>query len=92
MAAISAVFDIPGMTSAQYDQTLRALEAAGAGAPKGRLHHTAHAKEGGWFVIDVWDSADSMAAFAQTLMPILIKVGVTPTPPQIYPIHNLIRG
>ncbi len=92
MAAISAVFDIPGMTSAQYDQTIKDLQAAGAGAPQGRLHHTAHAKEGAWFVIDVWDSPESMAAFAQTLMPILQKNGVTPTPPQIYPVHNLIRG
>jgi quercetin dioxygenase-like cupin family protein len=76
MAAITAVFDIPGMTSKQYDQTIKDLEAAGAGAPKGRLYHVANSKAGGWFVVDVWESEELLGAFAQTLMPILQKNGV----------------
>ena len=39
--AITAVFDTPGMTQQQYEQTLRGLEAKGLGAPDGRLHHVA---------------------------------------------------
>lgn len=92
MAAITAVFDIPGMTSKQYDQTVKDLEAAGAGAPKGRLFHVASSKPGGWFVVDVWESEESMGAFAQTLIPILQKSGVTPQQPQIYSVHNVIKG
>jgi hypothetical protein len=38
MSTIVAVFDL-GSTSAQYDQVIRDLEAAGAGEPKARLYH-----------------------------------------------------
>ena len=92
MSAITAVFEIPGMTAKQYDQTVKDLEAAGASAPKGRLYHVASSKAGGWFVVDVWESEELLNAFAQTLMPILQKAGVTPTPPQIHPVHNIIKG
>ncbi|MGH7449905.1 MAG: hypothetical protein ACRENG_01020 [bacterium] len=92
MSAITAVFDIPGMTSKQYDQTIKDLEAAGASAPKGRLYHVANSKVGSWFVVDVWESAELLGAFAQTLMPILQKNGVTPPQPQIHPVHNIIKG
>jgi len=92
MSTVVAVFDVPGMTSAQYDQVIKNLEAAGAGSPKGRLHHVASSKEGGWFVVDVWESAELLNQFAQTLMPLLQKAGVTPPQPQVYPAHNVIRG
>ena len=36
MSTVVAVFDVPGMTSAQYDQVMSDLEAAGAGSPRGR--------------------------------------------------------
>jgi hypothetical protein len=89
---IVALFDIPGMTAAQYDRVIKELEAAGAGSPKGRLYHVASAKEAGWFVVDVWESGELLNQFAQTLMPILQKNGVTPPQPQIYPTHNIIKG
>lgn len=92
MSAIAAVIDIPGMTAQQYDQTVKDLEAAGAGAPKGRLHHVACSKAGGWFVVDIWETEESLNAFAQTLIPILQKAGVTPTPPQVLLVHNIIKG
>ncbi len=90
--AIVAIFNIPDMTSAQYDQATKDLEAAGAGHPEGRKYHIAAAKDGGWCVVDVWASAESLDRFGQTLMPILQKVGVTPTPPEILPLHNTIQG
>ena len=90
MSAITAVFDISRMTSKQYDQTIKDLEAAGA--PKGRLYHVANSKTGGWLVVDVWESEELLGAFAQTLMPILHKNGVTPPQPQIHPVHNIIKG
>ncbi|MBI3609932.1 MAG: hypothetical protein HY204_04410 [Nitrospirae bacterium] len=44
MSTIIAVFDVPGMTSGQYDQAVKDLKAAGAGSPKGRLYHVASSK------------------------------------------------
>lgn len=89
---IIVVFDVPGMTPEQYDQVIKDLEAAGAGSPRGRLYHVASAKTDGWLVVDVWESAERLDQFAQTLMPSLQKVGVTPPQPQIYPTHNIIKG
>ena len=90
MSAIVVVFDVPGMTAAQYDQVDKELETAGERNPKGRLYHVAFAKAAGWFVVDVWESREALDRFAQSLMPILQKAGVTPTEPQIYPVHNII--
>ncbi|RMG25613.1 MAG: hypothetical protein D6724_03625 [Armatimonadetes bacterium] len=78
------------MSSAQYDQVIRDLDAAGAGSPTGRLHHVASPKEGGWLVIDVWDSAQSLGKFAEVLVPILQKAGVNPVAPLVYPVHSMI--
>jgi len=90
MSTIVAIFDLPGVTAAQYDQVMRDLNAAGAGNPKGRQSHVAASKEGGWLVVDVWESPDSLDRFAGTLMPILQKNGVTPPQPQILPAHNIL--
>ena len=53
MSTITVVFDMPNVTSKQYDQVIRGLEAAGTGNPKGRLYHIASSKDGGWLVVDV---------------------------------------
>jgi quinol monooxygenase YgiN len=91
MSTIVVVLDAAS-TSAQYDQVIRDLEAAGAGKPKGRLYHVAAPKEGRWLVVDVWESEEAFNQFAQTLMPILQKAGVQANPPKTYPVHNIIQG
>ena len=90
--AIVAIFDVAGMTSQQYDQVDKALKDAGQHNPKGRLYHVASSKSNGWLVVDVWESQELLNQFAQTLIPILQKAGVTPPQPQIYPAHNIIKG
>lgn len=89
--SIVAVFNVPGMTAQQYDKVHNELKAAGKSTPRGRLYHVAAAKPNGWFVLDVWASAEELNQFAQTLMPILQKVGVTPPQPEIYPVHQIIK-
>ncbi|RMG89379.1 MAG: hypothetical protein D6706_21455 [Chloroflexi bacterium] len=87
---IAAVFDVPGMTAVQYDRVIKDLEAAGLGAPDGRLYHLAAPKGDGWYVLDVWENVDKLNTFAGTLMPILQKNGVMPPQPRILPAHNII--
>jgi hypothetical protein len=87
---IAVVFDVPDMMATQYDQVIRELEAAGLGAPDGRLYHIAAPQGTGWYVLDVWETADKLNTFAGSLMPILQKNGVTPPQPQILPAHNII--
>ena len=92
MSTITVVFDMPNVTSAQYDEVIRSLDAAGEGNPKGRLYHLASPKEEGWLVVDVWESDELLNQFAQTLIPIMQEAGLTPPQPQVYPLHNVISG
>lgn len=90
--AIAAIFEIPGMTTEQYDRTVKDLEAAGLGAPDGRIDHISCRVDGGWFVLDHWASSEKMQKFAEKLIPVLEAAGVAPAEPRILPVHNVIRG
>jgi hypothetical protein len=89
---IVAIFDASDQTAHQYDQLIKELEEAGAGKPEGRMYHVAYSKGGGYLVVDVWESAELFEQFSQTLVSIIQKLGLKPAPPQIYPVHNIIKG
>ena len=85
-------FSPVSMNTAKYDEVIRQLEAAGAGAPAGRLYHACYGAPDNLQVFDVWDSMESFDVFGQTLRPILQQVGVDPGTPSVQEIHNLIKG
>src|SRR5690242_1267136 len=81
------------MTPEQYETILGKLEAAGAGAPPGRLQHIAYeCGENQLSVIDVYDTTENFEAFGAVLMPILAEMGVDPGEPQVSPVYNTIDG
>jgi hypothetical protein len=85
--------EMASATLEQYDEVIRRLEAAGQGAPAGRLHHCAFAHDDGSLgVVDVWESRDAFDAFGATLMPILGELGMDPGTLRIHEVHNLITG
>jgi hypothetical protein len=89
---IVAVFEGTDMTEAQYQRVIADLEAAGVGAPDGRIDYVA-AWDGGVFcVVDTWESEEKLNLFADTLFPILDRNGVAPPPPHIYELRNTIHG
>ena len=90
--ALGLYFTPNSFTSAKYDETLSRLEAAGAGAPAGRLYHCAMEVDGFIQVFDVWDSQEQFEAFGATLVPIMTGLGADPGQPQISPVHNIIQG
>jgi hypothetical protein len=90
--AIVAYFELPGMSQTQYEQTLKGLEDKGLGAPDGRLHHVAWNTAQGWRVLDIWESEEKLGKFAEGLIPIMTGTGATPAQPQIFTVHNIIRG
>jgi hypothetical protein len=90
--ALGMYFTPASFTPARYDDTIKRLEAAGAGAPAGRLFHFAIEADGLIQVFDVWDSQESFEAFGATLVPIMTELGVDPGEPQVSPIHNIIKG
>jgi hypothetical protein len=90
--AIIVHFTPTGMDEKKYAEVLRRLEAAGAGAPRGRLHHTCYGDKRALRVTDVFDTPQSCEAFGQTLFPILAAVGIDGGQPEIVEVHNIIRG
>lgn len=82
-------FDMPGLTSEQYEKVWEDLRGAGQENPKGLLHHMGAATENGWMVVDVWESEDRFREFGKTLKPILASNGIPDMEPKILPIHYM---
>jgi hypothetical protein len=88
--ALGFYFGSGTFTPEQYDDAIKQLEAAGAGAPAGRLSHVALESGGQIQIFDVWESQEAFEAFGATLMPILGGLGVDPGQPMVSPVHNII--
>ena len=82
----------PGFTAAKYNETVKQLDAAGAGSPKGRSYHVCYGDPNGLHVTDVWDNMEDFQAFGKTLLPIMDALGVNPGQPDIQEVHNVIVG
>jgi hypothetical protein len=90
--ALGFYFVHEGFTPDKYDKAIKQLEAAGAGAPKGRTLHVALESDGAIQVFDIWNSQEEFEAFGATLIPILTDIGVTLGEPMAANIHNVIKG
>ncbi len=90
--ALGIYFVHGGFTPDKYDTVIKQLEAAGAGAPKGRTFHVALESEGAIQVFDIWESQEDFDAFGSTLVPILSELGVELKEPMVATVHNVIKG
>ena len=90
--ALGSYFTPSSFTPEMYDDAVSRLEAAGAGAPAGRLYHFALETDGQIHMFDVWDSRESFEAFGETLLPIMGALGADPGQPQVRSVHNIIKG
>jgi len=91
MKTVVAQFNLKDFNHQRYDQTIKDLKAAGQGNPKGRLYHVITEQPVGMLVTDVWESEETLDEFSKTLIPILIKNGVTPVQPTFLPVYNIIK-
>jgi hypothetical protein len=87
MKRILVQFNIPGMTSKQYDQAWEQLREKGFSHPNGLVHHIGAQQGNNWVVVDVWESLEQFEKFGETLGPILGSVGVTKVEPTVTPVH-----
>jgi hypothetical protein len=90
--ALGFYFGPTGFGPQQYDEVIKRLDAAGAGAPKGRLNHFALETNGEIQVFDVWESQEAFEAFGATLLPIMAELGADPGQPMVARVHNVIDG
>ena len=85
-------FTPAGFTAAKYNETIKQLNAAGAGSPKGRSYHVCFGDPNNLHVSDIWDNMEDFQAFGQTLLPIMNALGIDPGQPVVLPVHNIIVG
>ena len=90
--ALGFYFVHGGFTPDKYNDVIKELEAAGAGAPKGRSIHVALESNGEIQVFDVWDSQEEFDAFGSTLLPILAGHDIELKDPMVARVHNVIEG
>jgi hypothetical protein len=90
--ALGFYFNSGSFSPSQYDEAIKRLADAGAGAPAGRRHHVALESGDNIQVFDVWESQQAFDAFGATLLPILSDLGVDPGKPMVTPVHNIIDG
>ena len=82
-----------GGTQASYDAAHGAMEIV-TDPPAGMIVHSAGPVDGGWDVIDFWESREAFDTFVKDrLMPRLQDLGDKgfPSPPDVkeFPVHNL---
>ena len=57
----------------------------------GRVYHVCFGPRDKLRVFDLWDSQDNFYAFSRTLLPILEEIGLNPSEPDVFDIHNIMR-
>src|SRR5689334_21058877 len=93
MQKVVVIVNSPELTSKQYDQTWEGIRAGGHSHPKGLLSHVGFANpDGGWKVVDVWESAEAFAEFGKILLPIVEKTGIKFPEPKIIPAHYFYQA
>jgi hypothetical protein len=90
--ALAFYFSPTGFTPEKYDETIKQLEAAGAGSPEGRTLHVALETDGAIQVFDIWESQAAFDAFGPALIPIMSGLGVDTGKPMVATVHNTIEG
>jgi hypothetical protein len=86
--AIAMMVDNPEGSQEGYDAVREKL---GLEKPAGGIFHVAGpSPDGGWRVIEVWESEEDAKRFVkERLLPAFEAVGTAPPPPpQFWPVHN----
>ena len=95
--ALVLVHQGPGLTKESYEEAVRKLtgktrlESPADWPVEGLLVHAAGEAEGGFRVVDVWESEKAAQRFGETLIPILQEVGVE-AQPEMYPAHTFVSA
>ena len=59
--AVVQIHELPGMTREQYEQAVRELNLSGP--PPGSHLHASGPMEGGWRIVEVWESEEAAGAY-----------------------------
>ncbi|MDQ6914198.1 MAG: hypothetical protein M3155_00115 [Actinomycetota bacterium] len=92
--AIARMFENPAVSQEQYDAVRERLGVGEGNMPDGGLVHVAGpSPDGGWRVVEVWESEEAAAKFdTEQVEPALQAAGVQRPAPQVWPVHNLVKS
>jgi ketosteroid isomerase-like protein len=89
---IVAFFDGSHLSMQDYDETLRHGGPAVWDQPA-RQSHLCFERDGGFVVVDVWDSPEALATFGETVIgPALAAAGVDSLQPEVHELRNQHQG
>jgi hypothetical protein len=93
MSILARFTAAPGVTTEQYDESLRRLEESEAQwPPDGLEYHIAFTSGGNLRVSEIWDTREQLEAFGQRLMPLLAELGIELAgEPEIIEVHNIVK-
>ena len=66
--AIAIYFHPKSLSAGQYDEAIRELDAAGAGQPAGRVHHSCFGPGNALMVYEVWESQQAFEEYGPVLL------------------------
>lgn len=91
--AIAVLYELPSMTQEQYDKIIELLQRRDLTADGRTFHIAGPREEGGWRVVDVFESPGAFETFVQEKLAAIIQE-VEAAPPQItvWPVHNTLTG
>ena len=90
--AVGIRIKLPGITQEQYDKAHDQINPE-RGPVKGLLFHASGPIDGGWGVIDFWETREDFDAFAGRITEGMDAAGIHPQgPPDIkeFPVHEMI--
>ena len=87
--AVVQIHELPGVTREQYEQAMRELNLAGP--PTGSHLHASGPMEGGWRIVEVWESEEAAAAFYGTarFQQTMRNTGMAPPHITSYPVETV---
>jgi hypothetical protein len=89
--AIAQVHELRGWTKEGYDQAMGMLNLSGP--PPGSLVHMSGPMEGGWRIVEVWESEEAATAFysSAAFQEMAKETGVQPDVVATWPMENVLK-
>ena len=87
--AVVQIHELPGMTREQYEQAVRELNLSGP--PPGSHLHASGPMEGGWRIVEVWESEEAAGAYysSEQFQQMTRTTGIAPPNIASYPVETV---
>ena len=88
--AIGIRAKLPGVTQEQFEGMDQAI---GRDVPDGLIFHASGPIEGGWGIIDFWESREQFDKFiAAKVAPVMAEAGAAPPGIVEFPVHEFLKS